>query len=268
MMGASTGNFAGVKSKERPIVAVSKPPPAPTVGQIMLLARGLPLTKMVLQQAVEQATAAERRFLHALFVEEVLARQESKKVRLIRQAGFPVLKSLDGYDWQNIMWPTDWGRTQLEAFEFVDNKENLVFYGDVGTGKTHLALVLGFAACREQISVKFWTASSLVTQLRIAQDNGRLEKELANIGKFRILVIDELGYLPIDNQGARLLFQVIANAYETQSVIYTSNLEFSRWGQVFGDEQMAAAIIDRTVHHGRMVKFKGGSYRVANATMK
>ena len=110
--------------------------------------------------------------------------------------------------------------------------------------------------------------TSEVAQLRQAAAAGMLEKQLTQIGRHELIIIDELGYLPIDNQGARLLFQVIADAYEKRSIVYTSNLEFSRWGQVFGDDQMAAAIIDRTVHHGRMLRFKGGSYRVANATMK
>ena len=110
--------------------------------------------------------------------------------------------------------------------------------------------------------------TSEVAQLRQAAAAGMLEKQLTQIGRHELIIIDELGYLPIDNQGARLLFQVIADAYEQRSIVYTSNLEFSRWGQVFGDDQMAAAIIDRTVHHGRMVRFKGGSYRVATATMK
>jgi len=138
----------------------------------------------------------------------------------------------------------------------------------VGTGKTHLAIALGYRACQEGVRVKFTTAAALVAQLRQAAVAGVLEKQLAQIGRHELIIIDELGYLPIDNQGARLLFQVIADAYEKRSIVYTSNLEFSRWGQVFGDDQMAAAIIDRTVHHGRMVRFKGGSYRVANATMK
>lgn len=138
----------------------------------------------------------------------------------------------------------------------------------MGTGKTHLAIALGYRACQEGVRVKFTTAAALVAQLRQAAVAGVLEKQLAQIGRHELIIIDELGYLPIDNQGARLLFQVIADAYEKRSIVYTSNLEFSRWGQVFGDDQMAAAIIDRTVHHGRMVRFKGGSYRVANATMK
>ena len=138
----------------------------------------------------------------------------------------------------------------------------------MGCGKTHLAIALGHAACLQGIPVRFHTAASLIGVLRHTQENHRLERELATIAKTGLIIIDELGYLLIDQQGARLLYQVIANAYENQSIIYTSNLEFSRWGTVLGDTQMAAAIIDRTVHHGRILRFAGTSYRVKHATMK
>lgn len=109
---------------------------------------------------------------------------------------------------------------------------------------------------------------ALVMRLRRARDDGRLDREAALIGKARLLVIDELGFLPLDADGARLLFQVFADAYERQSVVITTNLEFSRWGSVFGDDQMAAAVIDRIVHHGRLVQFRGESYRVRHALMQ
>ena len=115
---------------------------------------------------------------------------------------------------------------------------------------------------------RFFTASSLVMRLRRARDDGRLDREAALIGKAHLLVIDELGFLPLDADGARLLFQVFADAYERQSVVITTNLEFSRWGSVFGDDQMAAAVIDRIVHHGRLVQFRGESYRVRHALMQ
>lgn len=253
-----------VTRKGRPVETC----PPPTPAEVLALSRGLPFTKSVLGPIVEDATAAQRRFLHALFTQEQESREVAKRARLTRNASFPVVKTFAGYDWSNLNWPLDWGLAQLTRFEFITQQENLVLYGDVGTGKTHLAIALGYAACQAGYRVKFTTAASLVSELRHAQAAGRLDRELASIGRNDLIIIDELGYLPIDGQGARLLFQVIADAYEKRSIVYTSNLEFSRWGTVFGDEQMAAAIIDRTVHHGRMLRFKGGSYRVANATMK
>lgn len=118
------------------------------------------------------------------------------------------------------------------------------------------------------IPVRFFTASSLVMRLRKAKDDNRLDAELKSIGRAGLVIIDELGYLPIDIDGARLLFQVIADSYETRSVIFTSNLEFSRWGDVFGDGDMAAAVIDRIVHHGRILRFHGESYRNKHSLMK
>ena len=125
--------------------------------------------------------------------------------------------------------------------------------GDVGTGTTHMASALCMM-CRE---ARFFTASSLAMRLRRANGDGRLDRELAQIGRADLPVVDELGPLPLDAEGARLLFQVVSQARETQSVVFTTNLEFSRWGSVFGDDQMAAAVIDRVVHHGRLLRFRG-----------
>ena len=140
--------------------------------------------------------------------------------------------------------------------------------GDVGTGKTHMASALCQLACDRRLEARFFTASSLVMRLRRAREEGRLDREMSQIARARLLVIDELGFLPLDADGARLVFQVFADAYERQSVVITTNLEFSRWGGVFGDDQMAAAVIDRVVHHGRLVQFRGESYRVRHALMQ
>lgn len=145
---------------------------------------------------------------------------------------------------------------------------DLALMGDVGAGKTHMASALCALACERRLEARFFTASSLVMRLRRARDDGRLDREAALIGRARLLVIDELGFLPLDADGARLLFQIFADAYERQSVVITTNLEFSRWGSVFGDDQMAAAVIDRIVHHGRLVQFRGESYRVRHALMQ
>ena len=235
---------------------------------IMSLLPGIPLTRQVLANALETADDTQRRFLYDLLVSERESRYHSRINRLMRAARFPSRKTFTGYDWSAITCPPDWGRKNLETLDFIDAHEDLVLYGDVGCGKTHLAIALGHAACLQGIPVRFHTAVSLIGVLRLAQENHQLEKELTNLGKTGLIIIDELGYLPIDQQGARLLYQVIANAYENQSIIYTSNLEFSRWGTVLGDTPMAAAIIDRTVHHGRILRFTGTSYRVTHATMK
>ena len=142
-----------------------------------------------------------------------------------------------------------------------------VLYGSVGTGKTHLAIALGRAACRNGIPTRFFTASSLVMRLRRAKRDNRLDRELTTIGKAGLIILDELGYIPIDEEGSRLLFQVIADSYETRSIIYTTNIESGGWTRVFGDPNMAAAVIDRTVHHGRLIRFQGASYRSQHALM-
>ena len=179
------------------------------------------------------------------------SREASKRATLLRRRALPAPKTFDGYDWSTVSWP-----------------EGLVLMGDVGTGKTHMASALCALACERRLEARFFTASSLVMRLRCARDDGRLDREAALIGKARLLVIDELGFLPLDADGARLLFQVFADAYERQSVVITTNLEFSRWGSVFGDDRMAAAVIDRIVCHGRLVQFRGESYRVRHALMQ
>ena len=191
----------------------------------------------------------------------------SKRAQLLRRCALPQAKSLDGYDWSAVSWPDGFGRLDLEALSFVESREDLVLMGDAGTGKTQMACALCAMCCAKGWEARFFNASSLVLRLRRARDEGRLDRELAQIGRARLLVIDELGFLPLDADGARLLFQVVSEGYERQSVIVTTNLEFSRWGQTFGDEQMAAAVIDRVVHHGRLLRFRGTSYRVRHALM-
>lgn len=165
-------------------------------------------------------------------------------------------------------FPTDRGREQLESPEFVDRAEELVLHGDVGCGKTHLAIAIGMLACQRMIPVRFFTASSLVMRLRKAKDDNRLDAELKSMGRAGLVIIDEPGYLSIDIDGARLLFQAGADGYETRSVISASNLESGRWGDVFGDGDMAAAVIDRIVHHGGILRFHGESYRNRHSLMK
>lgn len=195
------------------------------------------------------------------------SRDASRRAQLLRRCGLPAPKTFDGYDWSAVSWPDGLGREDLLSLSFLERREDLVLMGDVGTGKTHMASALCQLACDRRLEARFFTASSLVMRLRRARDEGRLDREMSQIGRAALPVIDELGFLPLDADGARLVLQVFADAYERQSVVITTNLEFSRWGSVFGDDQMAAAVIDRIVHHGRLVQFKGESYRVRHALM-
>ena len=165
-------------------------------------------------------------------------------------------------------WPEGLGRESLLSPDFLERSEDLVLVGDVGTGKAHMASALCALACERRLEARFLTASALVMRLRRARDEGRLDREAPQIGRARLLVIDGLGFLPLDPDGARLLFQVFADACERQSVVIATNLEFGRWGSVFGDDQMAAAVIDRIVRHGRLPQFRGGSHRVSHALMQ
>lgn len=195
------------------------------------------------------------------------SRDASRRAQLLRRCGLPAPKTFDGYDWSAVSWPDGLGREDLLSLSFLERREDLVLMGDVGTGKTHMASALCQLACDRRLEARFFTASSLVMRLRRARDEGRLDREMSQVGRAALPVIDELGFLPLDADGARLVLQVFADAYERQSVVITTNLEFSRWGSVFGDDQMAAAVIDRIVHHGRLVQFKGESYRVRHALM-
>ena len=239
-----------------------------SASDVITAGRGTSLTASVLADWATRGSPKQREYLYGLLQDEHVSRARARQHRLLKAARLPSAKTLDGYDWTNITFPDDYGRNRLTSLDFLDSGGDLVFYGDVGTGKTHLACALAAEACRAGIEARFFTTASLVAQLRRAQDAERLEKELAALGRNRLLVIDEFGYLPIDTEGARLLFQVIADAYEKRSLILTTNLEFSRWGTVFGDDNMAAAVIDRIVHHGRLLHFRGDSYRVKHALMK
>ena len=236
-------------------------------GRVLAAGRRCCLTSSVLEEWSGLGTPRQVEYLAGFLEAEAASRDASRRAALLRRCALPAPKSFDGYDWSCARWPEGFGREDLLSLSFLGAGEDLVLMGDVGTGKTHMASALCALACERREEARFFTASSLVMRLRRARDEGRLDRELQQLGRARLLVLDELGFLPLDADGARLLFQVVSGAYERQSLVITTNLEFSRWGAVFGDDQMAAAVIDRVVHHGRLVQFRGESYRVRHALM-
>lgn len=239
-----------------------------TAEALVEVGKRRPLTKSALAEWARRGTPKQAEFLPSHPKAGAQSRDASKRASLLRRCAPPALKTLDGYDWRSVSWPREPGRNDLLSLSLIHGKEGLVLMGDVGCGKAHMARAPCVMCCEAKIEARFFTAPSLVMRLRRANDDGRLDRELAQIGRSALLVIDELGFPPLDAEGARLLLQVISQAYETQSVVLATNLEFSRWGSVFGDDQMAAAVIDRVVHHGHLLRLKGESYRVKRALMQ
>lgn len=237
-------------------------------ARIMADGRRCSLTSSILTEWASKGTPRQREHLAAFGAEEAAARDASRRARLLKAARIPAPKDLAGYDWSPVRLPAALPRGDLESLAFLDARQDLVLAGDVGCGKTHLAAALARQAALAMRPARFATAAGLVMKLRQAKAEGRLDKALTGLARFDLLVIDEPGYLPIDAEGARLLFQAVSQAYETQSLTVTTNLPIAAWGTIFGDEHMAAAIIDRLAHHGHHIKPAGTSYRARNPLMR
>lgn len=216
----------------------------------------------------EQATPMQEVFLEQVMAAELANREVGRRARLLSRAGFPAHKTLADFDRRVVQLPSTLSWADLEQGTFIADHRNLVMFGSVGLGKTHLSTALGLAACERGQTVRFFTATGLVVRLTEARKAGTLERVFMDLQRTDLLVVDEWGYLPIDREGAQLLFRVVADSYETRSLILTTNLEFSKWGTVFTDDQMTAAMIDRLAHHGHLVLFEGESYRMQHALMK
>jgi DNA replication protein DnaC len=203
-------------------------------------------------------------FLVACLQREVAARETHGGEGRIRAARFPGRKSLEEFDYDHARGLKRDQIAHLGTLDFITGKQNVVFLGPPGTGKTHLATGLGIRACQAGHRVLFATASQWVDRLATAHHAGRLQDELVRLGRYPCLVVDEVGYIPFEPEAANLFFQLVSSHYERASLIVTSNKVFGRWGEVFGDDVVAAAMIDRLVHHADVVALKGDSYRLKN----
>jgi DNA replication protein DnaC len=201
-------------------------------------------------------------FLAACLEREVASRQDHGGENRIRAARFPSRKTLEDFDFDHQRSLKRDTLAHLGTLDFVEAKENVVFLGPPGTGKTHLSIGLGMRACQAGHRVAFATAAEWVSRLGEAHTAGRLHDELTRLCRYPLLVIDEVGYIPFEAEAANLFFQLVSSRYERASVIVTSNKPFGRWGETFGDAAVAGAMIDRLVHHAEVVNLKGDSYRL------
>jgi DNA replication protein DnaC len=214
-----------------------------------------------LAREAEERNLAFEQYLLALLETEAQSRDENQKQRRLKQASFPVQKTLDTYDF-SLMPSLNKNRfLTLAKGAFVENKENIIFLGNSGTGKSHLATGLGIEMIKNGYKVKFTTASELVEELLMANEEHKLGAFEKRWLKFDVIIVDELGYVPFTKTGAELLFQFFSSRYERASVILTTNLEFTEWTDVFGDEKMTAALLDRLTHRSHILLMNGPSYR-------
>jgi DNA replication protein DnaC len=238
-------------------------------AELAFLTRALkaPTLRQSVTRLAERARAeswSHEEFLAACLQREVAARESHGGEGRIRAARFPARKSLEEFDYDHARSLKRETIAHLGTLDFVAARENVVFLGPPGTGKTHLAIGLGMRACQAGHRVLFATAAQWVNLLADAHAQGRLQAELTRLGRYPLLVVDEVGYIPFEAEAANLFFQLVSARYERASLIVTSNKPFGRWGEVFGDDVVAAAMIDRLVHHASVVALKGDSYRLKN----
>ena len=238
------------------------------MDRIMGLARRLPLTRQVLAEQLETATPAQMEFMHAWMNAEIESRNAPNARDCSNRPGSPNPRNSTATTGHPCASPSTTGVRPSNPSTSSSTRRTWSCSArrHRQDPPRHRPGTPGLPAGNPRPFLH--RRPELVMRLLRASTENRLDRELAQIGRARLLVIDELGYIPIDEEGSRLLFQVVTNAYERQSVIYTTNIEFSGWGRIFGDPNMAAAIIDRTVHHGRMIRFEGDSYRKTHALMQ
>lgn len=216
--------------------------------------------------AQEKATFPS--YLFRLTELELLDRDRRATERRIRQAKFPVTKSLDSFDFLAIPGLNKTLVLELARSEYLDRKENILLLGNSGTGKTHIALALGLAACQRGHRVRFLTAAALVGELIEARDEKYLRRFQKQLAAQELLIIDELGYVPLSKSGAELLFETISQRYERNSTLITSNLPFDEWTEIFASERLTGALLDRLTHHVHILEMNADSYRLKQSRRK
>ena len=204
-------------------------------------------------------------YLSRLAEQEMIERDRRKVERRIKAARFPVVKSLDSFDFAAIPKLNKMKVLELARCEWIEHRENVIALGPSGTGKTHVALGLGLAACQKGMSVGFTTASALVSEMMEARDERRLLRLQKRMAAYQLLIIDELGFVPLSKTGTELLFELISQRYERGATLITSNLPFDEWTETLGSERLTGALLDRITHHVSILEMNGDSYRLAQS---
>jgi DNA replication protein DnaC len=204
-------------------------------------------------------------YLFRLAEREMIERDRRKVERRIKAAKFPVVKSLDSFDFTAIPKLNKMQVLELARCEWIERRENVIALGPSGTGKTHVALGLGLAACQKGLSVGFTTAAALVSEMMEARDERRLLRFQKQMAAYKLLIIDELGFVPLSKTGAELLFELISQRYERGATLITSNLPFDEWTETLGSERLTGALLDRITHHVNILEMNGESYRLAQS---
>jgi DNA replication protein DnaC len=204
-------------------------------------------------------------YLLRLAERELLDREKRAAERRIKAANFPVIKTIDTFDFKAQPSINQTLVRELLRSEYIDKKQNILLIGNPGTGKTHLACSLAFAACAKGYKARFYTSTALVTELLECREERRLQRLQKQLQRLHLLVLDELGYIPFSKVGAELLFEIISRAYEHHSLMVTSNLPFEQWTEVFGSERLTGALLDRLTHNCHILEANGQSYRLRQA---
>ncbi len=204
-------------------------------------------------------------YLTRLSEQEMIERDRRKVERRIKAARFPVVKSLDSFGFAAIPKLNKMQVLELARCEWIERRENVIALGPSGTGKTHVALGLGLAACQKGLSVGFTTAAALVSEMMEARDERRLLRFQKQMAAYQLLIIDELGFVPLSKTGAELLFELISQRYERGATLITSNLPFDEWTETLGSERLTGALLDRITHHVNILEMNGDSYRLAQS---
>jgi len=208
-------------------------------------------------------------FLLELFTAEIEERDRKRRNAYQKAAKFDIIKTFENYTFEDIKFPTALSADDLTSVTFIPRRENIILYGNVGAGKTHLAIAIGVAACDAGFKTRFWRTATLVNALTEAKKQGCLSRFMKQFDKVDLLICDEWGYVPIDSDGSKLLFQVISECYERKSIVITTNLEFARWNDIFADTKITAALLDRIIHHSHLLDFTSrDSRRLRDALME